>query len=186
MNPLDTPPLTHKTRLKSYQGRFGRLSYIAWHLILWWAAICIGFGLLISLGIFNFATFSFESSAYILPAINNIFSLLFVLIYTYFAFVITIRRLHDVNLSGWWSLLGFVPLLNFFFYLYLLLKKGHPSSNIYAPVRRTPIWEKLLAWLFILFVVLIMFGIFSVIGAYEDSFTILQPQAIVEKSVDFF
>jgi uncharacterized membrane protein YhaH (DUF805 family) len=186
MNPLDTPPLTHKTRLKSYQGRFGRLSYIAWHLILWWAAICIGFGLLISLGIFNFATFSFESSAYILPAINNIFSLLFVLIYTYFAFVITIRRLHDVNLSGWWSLLGFIPLLNFFFHLYLLLKKGDLYTNRYAPVRQTPFWEKILACLGIIFSITILISFMMLISSFIGSIHFFPTQIWLEKSSDFF
>ena len=186
MSPLDTPPLPTTPRLKSYQGRFGRLSYIAWQVVLWWAACCIGFGLLFSLGLFNFASFSLDSAAYLLPALNNTFSLLFFALYTYFAFVITIRRLHDVNLNGWWSLLGFVPLLNIFFYLYLLLKKGHPTSNVYAPVRTTPFWEKLLAWLFILSVVLFVVSIFMLMGFYDNSITILPAEQMIEKGSQFF
>jgi uncharacterized membrane protein YhaH (DUF805 family) len=186
MSPLDTPPLPSTPRLRSYQGRFGRLSYIAWHAVLWWATCCIGFGLLVSLGLFNFATFSIESAAYLLPTVNNVFSLLFFVLYTYFAFVITIRRLHDINLSGWWSLVGFVPILNLFFYLYLLLKKGHPTSNIYAPVRLTPLWEKLLAWLCILCVLLFFVSFFMLIGFYDKNITLLPTEQIVEKGSEFF
>lgn len=186
MNPLDTPPVPTTVRLKSYQGRFGRLSYIAWHAVLWWAACCIGFSLLVSLGIFNFATFSFESSAYILPAINHIFSLLFFVVYTYFAFVITMRRLHDVDLSGWWSLLGFVPFFNLFFYLYLLFKKGDPTQNRYAPVRKTPLWEKLLAWLSIGCIVMFLMSFIALFGSLSGSIEFLPRDILLEKSSDFF
>ena len=36
----------------------------------------------------------------------------------------SIRRLHDIGRSSWWSLLGFVPLGNFVFYLWLATTPG--------------------------------------------------------------
>lgn len=186
MSPLNTPPFPATPRLKSYQGRFGRLSFIAWHAVLWWASCCIGLGLLFSLGVFNFATWSLDSAAYLLATINNLFSLLFFVLYTYFAFVITIRRLHDVNASGWWSLLSLMPFINLFFYGYLLLKKGHPRSNMYAPARVTPFWEKLVAWLCILMLLLMLLSLFMLLGFYDQSVTILPTQEIVEKGSGFF
>jgi uncharacterized membrane protein YhaH (DUF805 family) len=141
MSPLDTPPFpATAARSRTYQGRFGRLSYIAWHAVLNCVAFFAALMLSASLGLFNVATLTLDHAAYILPTINNGFSLLFVAIYTYFAFVITIRRLHDVNLSGWWSLLGLVPVINFFLFVYLLLRSGHPTHNIYAAVRYTPFY----------------------------------------------
>lgn len=43
----------------------------------------------------------------------------------------TIKRLHDIDFSGWFSILLFVPFLNLVFILYLLLKSGNPSINKY-------------------------------------------------------
>lgn len=186
MSPLDTPPLPSTPRLKSYQGRFGRLSFIAWHAVLWWASCCIGFGLLLSLGLFNFATFSLDSAAYLLPTINHIFSLLFFGLYTYFAFVITIRRLHDINASGWWSLLSFVPMINLFFSVYLLVKKGHPTSNMYAPARITPFWEKFVAWSCIVLMLVLIISMLLLLSSYEQSIDFLPAERIVEKGSEFF
>ena len=45
-----------------------------------------------------------------------------------------IRRAHDKGCSGWYILLGFIPLVNFVWYVYLLLP-GDQGINMYgAPV----------------------------------------------------
>lgn len=46
---------------------------------------------------------------------------------------LVVRRLHDLDRSGWWWLLTFVPLLNVFFWLYLLIAPGTPGGNQYGP-----------------------------------------------------
>ena len=40
-----------------------------------------------------------------------------------------IRRLHDTDRSGWWLLIGFVPLVNFYVLYLLLFKKGSVGAN---------------------------------------------------------
>ncbi len=51
-------------------------------------------------------------------------------------FILVIKRLHDLDHSGWLSLIGLVPLVNLIFGLYLLFAKGTPGSNRFgnAPV----------------------------------------------------
>lgn len=44
-----------------------------------------------------------------------------------FAFI---QRLHDLNKSGWWTLLAYIPLINLIFILYLLFAKGLVTSNL--------------------------------------------------------
>jgi Protein of unknown function (DUF805) len=41
--------------------------------------------------------------------------------------VLTIGRFHDIGLSGWWTLLTFIPIVNLFVLLFLLL---WPSTQV--------------------------------------------------------
>ncbi len=47
----------------------------------------------------------------------------------FFGFSIAVRRLHDVNQSGWWSLISLIPLINFLLLLYLVFAEGTPKKN---------------------------------------------------------
>jgi uncharacterized membrane protein YhaH (DUF805 family) len=44
--------------------------------------------------------------------------------YGYLMVVAGIRRLHDMDKSGWYLLLAFIPLVNFFVLLWLLFWPG--------------------------------------------------------------
>src|SRR5579863_2988732 len=43
-----------------------------------------------------------------------------------------VRRLHDVGKSGWWTLLGFVPVANFYL-IVLLCQDSEPGENEFGP-----------------------------------------------------
>lgn len=45
---------------------------------------------------------------------------------------VAIRRLHDTDRSGWWVLLGLVPLANLVLIVFYLLE-GTPGANRYGP-----------------------------------------------------
>ena len=47
----------------------------------------------------------------------------------YLVIVVGIRRLHDLNQSGWYLLLAFVPLANVVMILYLLFAAGKVEGN---------------------------------------------------------
>ena len=53
---------------------------------------------------------------------------------------IAVRRLHDTNHSGWWLLLGFVPLLNFFLPMIWYFRPGTPAHNRFGadPIAGAP------------------------------------------------
>jgi uncharacterized membrane protein YhaH (DUF805 family) len=44
-----------------------------------------------------------------------------------------VRRLHDTDKSGWWILLGLIPLVGFIVLLVLFVLEGTPGSNRYGP-----------------------------------------------------
>ena len=48
-------------------------------------------------------------------------------------YLLAIRRLHDLDLSAFFILLSFVPVVSFFFALYLIFKKGTEGPNAYGP-----------------------------------------------------
>jgi len=40
-----------------------------------------------------------------------------------------VRRLHDVGKSGWWLLIGLIPIIGGLYLLYLMIKDGQPGTN---------------------------------------------------------
>ncbi len=59
---------------------------------------------------------------------------------------IGVRRLHDTNRSGWWYLVGFIPLIGFFVLLFFLVQESRHEGNQYGDVtERTRIAEQTLA-----------------------------------------
>lgn len=45
---------------------------------------------------------------------------------------VTIRRLHDVDKSGWFVLIGFIP-FGAFYLIYLYVQPGTPGANRFGP-----------------------------------------------------
>ncbi|MDM0105514.1 DUF805 domain-containing protein [Variovorax sp. J22R24] len=43
------------------------------------------------------------------------------------------RRLHDIGKSGWWLLLGLIPVLGGLVLLYFTVQPSQPESNEYGP-----------------------------------------------------
>lgn len=46
---------------------------------------------------------------------------------------VSIRRLHDTNRTGWWVLIGLIPLIGFIVLLIFYLQQGDPGENDYGP-----------------------------------------------------
>lgn len=47
------------------------------------------------------------------------------------------RRLHDIGKSGWWLLIGLVPLLGFLVLLFLTVQEGDSKKNSFGSKART-------------------------------------------------
>lgn len=164
------PPAISTDSPLSAKGRFGRLSFLAWLFI---SSVLVYVAIAIVAVVFGVSTSSLgqaESGAF--GGISAIALLIFAVLYValiYFLFVFTIRRLHDLNKTGWLSLLIIVPLVNIFFSLYILFAKGTQGPNNYGPRRVTLGWEKVVGWIYIVLTVvsIIAFAIFG--GAIMSS-----------------
>lgn len=114
-------------------GRFGRLSYIAWNLVL----ITI-FGLLIvALGLLTGNGVAVANTVVIFALYGGMM---------YFVVVFSVRRLHDFEQTGWLAILLFVPIANLILPLVLWLVPGTPGANRYGPPRRTTGVERVLGF----------------------------------------
>ncbi len=46
---------------------------------------------------------------------------------------VTVRRLHDTNRSGWWLLIGLIPLVGAIWLIVLMCLKGTSGENRFGP-----------------------------------------------------
>jgi uncharacterized membrane protein YhaH (DUF805 family) len=110
-----------------FSGRIGRLQLFGFSVIWGIAAFIVS----IASGV------DFEAGAE-----PNAGGLLLAFIFYLVAFVAslsyTIRRFHDFDKSGWWTLLYLVPLVNFIVGLILLFAPGTPGPNTYGTRSRPP------------------------------------------------
>lgn len=50
---------------------------------------------------------------------------------------VAVRRLHDIGRSGWWLLIGLIPLVGAFVLLVFAVQDSQPGSNAYGPNPKT-------------------------------------------------
>ena len=55
-----------------------------------------------------------------------------ILVFFVFAIIQEMKRLHDMNSSGWGIIFGFIPLVNIIYYLLLILNDGTVGPNKYG------------------------------------------------------
>src|SRR5262249_50504679 len=121
MNPLKL--------LWSFYGRIGRLAYLGGLLLnLVWAAAAIAALLYLDQG-----RTPGEPPH---PAVVPVFISGFVL-FTWAKFALAAKRLHDLDKSGWISLVLIIPLLGFIAVIFLLCVSGDAFDNQYGPARRS-------------------------------------------------
>ena len=113
----------------SANGRFGRLSYLGWNMLL---------GLVLVLIVTSVILVEPNLIIYMKDSMTSmIFFGILYLIVIYFSLIFTIRRLHDLDQSGWLSLVTLIPVINLFFFLYLIFAPGTQGSNKYGAPRMT-------------------------------------------------
>ncbi len=108
---------TYAPRLFSLHGRIGRMRYICYTMLT--QCMLLAAFAVVAVPLVYFKQFWFLISV----------GLLYLAMSTAISFVYLVRRLHDLDKTGWMSLLMLVPLVNLFFGLYLLFAAGSPGRN---------------------------------------------------------
>lgn len=155
----------HTEPFYSQRGRIGRIRYLAYGVLM---GLC--FSLLMSvLGAVVGVIFGQVTSLDFTVAGLILYGVL-VVGQLYVAFVPSIRRLNDLNRTGWLSLLLLVPVVNFLLWLYLVFARGDEGYNDYgAPAEPPTMVMYILAFIVPLFILAIL-GILMAIAlpAYQD------------------
>lgn len=156
----------HQEPFYSIHGRVGRIRFLSYIVLINIAATVISMVLGSIIGTIFF--FMPDSTIAMVPlGILWIFNIA-VSLYAYFA--PSIRRLNDLNRTGWLSLLYLIPLVNIVFFFYLALAGGDEGYNDYGePAEPPTTLHYILALVFPLLIIAII-GILAAIAipAYQD------------------
>lgn len=127
----------------SPKGRFARSTYLVYSIgitIVVWAAMAVFVGA-------GFMVGDFSSVGDGLGAV--LFWIAYVAVMVV-GFIFAVRRLHDLNWSGWWAVAMIVPLVNIVIAIPLLFFRGTKGANKYGPPRPAPRWHAVVATLLFL------------------------------------
>lgn len=95
----------------SFSGRVGRTEY--WTFIILGGMVCGGF--------LNIAI-----------AIQSVIYLIIFAIFVYMSLCMNAKRLHDIGLSGWYQLIGLIPVIGQILLLWRYVTPSQPFDNIYG------------------------------------------------------
>ena len=102
-----------------FQGRSSRSEY--W----WWVLFCsiLGFCIGIVEGILDFSMTAVQATSGILSLVLLLPGL-----------GLSVRRLHDIGKSGWWILLGLIPVVGAIVLIIWFARNSQMQDNQYGPV----------------------------------------------------
>lgn len=112
----------------SVNCRIGRIRYLA-HLMLFYFLFIIAMALFTALG-----------------TIGVVFAVILYIVGTILSIIAGVQRLHDLDKSGWWLLVGIIPIVNLLLGIYMLFFSGSEEHNRYgAPPPPNKTWHCILA-----------------------------------------
>lgn len=114
---------TYQPKVFSMDGRIGRLRYLAYAM---GVSMLLSIAAFLVVGIIIAIVKPGQAGMMVLFGIAYIPSVVI-------SFVMAIRRLNDMNKSGWLSLLSLVPLVNVGFALWIIFGRGDERANQYGP-----------------------------------------------------
>jgi len=109
----------------TFEGRAGRKEY--WFFVLYY---CIAY---FALMVVDEALGTMNEAAGV-----GLLSALFALATLLPAAAVTVRRLHDTDRSGWWILIGLVPLVGDLVLIVFAAQDSRPGANPYGPNPKEP------------------------------------------------
>ncbi|WP_445571246.1 DUF805 domain-containing protein [Pseudomonas sp. E102] len=149
----------------SFEGRIGRLRYLAWTMVLTLAVLP-----LVGLGFWLATTWLLASDSIAGLIVGGLVAAVVVLAFAFVSIQFNVQRLHDLGWSGWLWLINLVPFVGSIFPFILIIAPGNTGANQYGPPPpRNTTAVKILASLWLVMIVLIFMATFAgIFGALQD------------------
>ncbi|MDA2976639.1 MAG: DUF805 domain-containing protein [Actinomycetota bacterium] len=112
-------------RYRNFSGRSRRSEY--WFIQLFLVATNL------AVAIIDLALMGWDVDRFIANGGGGIVGLLWILVTIVPAFAVLVRRLHDTGKSGWWALVGFLPLVGAIVLLVFTVTDSLPGANKFGP-----------------------------------------------------
>ncbi len=139
---LSEAAVPENTGLWSKSGRLGILKYFSHSILLMLAFAAILMGIASFTGLFSSGIEAFDPEQ--MSPLLGIVGLIVLLPFAWLGIVFFIRRLHDFNLTGWFALVTFIPVIGAIFTLVVLVIPGAKEGNKYGAPAKTVFWEKII------------------------------------------
>lgn len=140
------------------KGRFTRLSWLAWNLVIGLVGTLVVL-VLIAAGVAALPEANPQAEASVLMLAGMLIPQVVIVV---LAWLLAIRRFHDLGASGWWTLTLLLPIGNLIAFLFLAFKRGDAGPNRFGPPRPTPDWERVVG---IIYIVLMVIGLLGGVAA---------------------
>ncbi|ALI07976.1 MULTISPECIES: DUF805 domain-containing protein [Pseudomonas] len=151
----------------SFDGRIGRLRYLAWTMVLTLALLP-----LVGIGFWLATAWLLASDSVAGLIVGGLLAAVVVLAFAFVSIQFNVQRLHDLGWSGWLWLINLVPFVGSIFPFILIIAPGNTGANQYGPPPpRNTTAVKLLASLWLVMIVLIFMATFAgIFGALQEDY----------------
>ncbi|SFB34171.1 Uncharacterized membrane protein YhaH, DUF805 family [Pseudomonas sp. NFIX10] len=151
----------------SFDGRIGRLRYLAWTMVLTLALLP-----LVGIGFWLATAWLLASDSVAGLIVGGLLAAVVVLAFAFVSIQFNVQRLHDLGWSGWLWLINLVPFVGSIFPFILIIAPGNTGANQYGPPPpRNTTAVKLLASLWLVMIVLIFMATFAgIFGALQQDY----------------
>ena len=141
-------------KIFSFSGRIGRIRYLGYS---------IGFGVLIQFinGLLTAGIIAAIGPGGLTDTVGIAFTITGPVAVVFISMMFTAKRLHDVNWSGWFSLLMLIPIVNLILGLGLVFTPGNDSENRFG-LKPPP--NNMMTYIFSLILPLIFIAIMAAIA----------------------
>jgi len=151
----------------SFDGRIGRLRYLAWTMVLTLAVMPV-----VGLGFWLGTTWLLASNSLAALVVGGLFAAVILFAFAFVSIQFNVQRLHDLGWSGWLWLVNLVPFVGSIFPFVLIFAPGNEGANRYGPPPpRNNTAVKVLASLWLVMIVLIFVATFAgIFGALQEDY----------------
>jgi len=119
------------SKYASFGGRASRSEF-------WWFVVFSGFGTVTMAALetrfLGFGSFTSGNGHWAWTSNGGPLSAIFILAMIVPMLAVAVRRLHDVDKSGWWILIKLVPLIGALYLLFLLTQPSQARVNRFGPL----------------------------------------------------